>query len=235
MVNQTFSATSDARGSQEILHEGDRQFAITVNSREVVLRDPLPVGRQVLVAAGLNPADEHVLIELLQPGAKSIGLDEEIDLRTPGREKFRAFKSDRIYLFTVDGLGHEWGAAIITEAELRLVAVVPEDRVLVIERTNDEDLFLTAGTQIEPAQFRTERLRTATKVVRVFLDDTKEKLIPGGKQTTEELLVLLEVSPGYLLNVLDHAGQLQPLQPGQVINVKKDMKFYSQAPGGGAS
>jgi hypothetical protein len=235
MANQSVDAGADARESQQVLRDNGRQFAITVNAREVVLRDPLPVGRQVLTVAGLNPADEHVLIEFLQPGTKSIGLDEEVDLRASGREKFRAFKSDRIYLFTVDDLGYEWGAEIITEAELRQIAVVPGDHILLLERTNEEDLFLTAGTQIELAKSGAERLRTATKLVRVFLDDTKEKLIPRGKHTTEELLVLLEVTPGYLLNVLDHAGQLQPLQPGQVTNVKEDMKFYSQAPGGGAS
>ena len=224
-----------AQGSQKVLRDDGREFAITVNAREIALRDPLPVGRQVLVAASLNPADEHVLIELLQPGTKSIGLDEEVDLRSPGREKFRAFKSDRLYLFTVDGLGYEWGAAIITETELRQIAVVPDDRVLLLKRTNEEDLVLSAGTQVELAKSGTERLRTVTKLVRVFLDDTKEKFIPRGKHTTEELLVLLEVAPGYLLNVLDHAGQLQPLQPGQTTNVREDMKFYSQAPGGGAS
>jgi hypothetical protein len=224
-----------AQGSQKVLRDGGREFAITVNGREIVLRDPLPIGRQVLVAASLSPADEHVLIELLQPGTRSIGLDEEVDLRAPGREKFRAFKSDRLYLFTVDGLGYEWGAAIITETELRQIAVVLDDRVLLLERTNEEDLVLSAGTQVELAKSGTERLRTATKLVRVFLDDTKEKFIPRGKHTTEELLALLEVTPGYLLNVLDHAGQLQPLQPGQTTNVREDIKFYSQAPGGGAS
>ncbi len=126
MANQSVDAGADARESQQVLRDNGRQFAITVNAREVVLRDPLPVGRQVLVVAGLNPADEHVLIELLQPGTKSIGLDEEVDLRAPGREKFRAFKSDRLYLFTVDGLGYEWGAPIITETELRQIAVVSD-------------------------------------------------------------------------------------------------------------
>lgn len=234
MTSANVTPGTEARESQQNLGDGSPSFAILVNGRELMLRDPLPVGRQVLVVAGLNPADEHVLIELLQPGTKSIGLDEELDLRAPGREKFRAFKSDRIFVFTVDGLGYEWGGAVITEKELREIAVVATDLVLLLERTDKEDLVLTEGSQLELSKAGTERLRTATKLVRVFLDDV-EKFIPRGKHKTEELLVLLDVKPGYLLNVLDHAGQLQPLQPGQVTNVKEDMKFYSQAPGGGAA
>jgi hypothetical protein len=71
--------------------------------------------------------------------------------------------------------------------------------------------------------------------VRVLLDETIEKHIPRGNHTTEELLAVLGVTPGYQLNVLDASGQLQPLHPGLTVYVKEGMKFYSQAPGGGAS
>jgi hypothetical protein len=81
----------------------------------------------------------------------------------------------------------------------------------------------------------TERLRTVSRLVKVLLDDEFEKLIPRGKHTTEELLDLLGVRPGYLLAVLDHNGQLRTLQPGQTTHVREGMKFYGQAPGGGAS
>jgi hypothetical protein len=191
-------------------------FRITINGHDLALADPLPIGRQILTEAGFNPPDEHVLIELLPRRTRSIGLNEEIDLRTPGRESFRAFRSDRMFLFTVDGNGYEWGASPITEAELRAIADVASDSVLVLERENDTDLVLTPYD-------------------RVVFDETIEKHIPRGNHMTEELLALLGVTPGYQLNVLDTNGQLQPLHPGQTVYVKEGMKFYSQAPGGGAS
>lgn len=239
VVNMTSIESSfrhDERGSlHQVVGGSQARFPITVNELEINLDDPLPLGRQILVTAGCNPADEHVLIELLRPGTRSIGLDEEVDLRRSGREAFRAFKSDRLYLFTVDSIGYEWGTASITETELRLIAVVSDDHVLLLERSDEADRVLTDGEQLVLADAGTEHLRTAKKLVRVFLDDVIEKFIPRGKHTTEELLTLLSVTPGYLLNVLDHSGQLQPLQPGQTVHVKEDMKFYSQAPGGGAS
>ena len=72
------------------------------------------------------------------------------------------------------------------------------------------------------------------KLIEVFIDDV-EKDIPRGTYTTEELLRLLEVKPGYLLNLLNDKGQLEPLQPGERVHVKEGMRFYSQAPGGGSA
>lgn len=72
------------------------------------------------------------------------------------------------------------------------------------------------------------------KLIEVFIDDV-EKEIPRGTYTTEELLTLLEVKPGYLLNLLNDKGQLEPLQPGERVHVKEGMRFYSQAPGGGSA
>jgi hypothetical protein len=72
------------------------------------------------------------------------------------------------------------------------------------------------------------------KLIEVFIDDV-EKEIPRGTYTTEELLTLLEVKPGYLLNLLNDKGQLEPLQPGERVHVKDGMRFYSQAPGGGSA
>jgi hypothetical protein len=46
---------------------------------------------------------------------------------------------------------------------------------------------------------------------------------------------LLDVRPGYLLNLLDEKGQLKPLEPGEHVHVKDGMRFYSQAPGGGSA
>ena len=72
------------------------------------------------------------------------------------------------------------------------------------------------------------------KLIEVFIDDVGKE-IPRGTYTTEQLLTLLQVTPGYLLNLLDEQGQLQPLQPGEHIHVKDGMHFYSQAPGGGSA
>lgn len=71
------------------------------------------------------------------------------------------------------------------------------------------------------------------KLVKVFLDNA-EKEIPRGVYTTEELIAVLKVEPGYLLNLADTDG-LTTLKPHQHIHVKDGMRFFSQVPGGGSS
>ena len=233
MMTSAFPNPVGAPTTPVVDHPTPRLFRIEVNGRELELSDPIPDGREILIAAGLEPPAEHVLIELLQHGTESIELEEEVNLRGPEPKAFRAFRSDRIYLFTLDGHDYKWGASVITEKELRALGAIPDDRVIVLERHDGVEQVLAPEARVNLAEAGTEHLRSETRLVCVFIDDN-EKLIPRGKHTTEQLLKLLDVTPGYLLNVLEH-GQLKTLQPGQVVDVKEGMKFYSQAPGGGSA
>lgn len=211
----------------------DGKFLTTVNDVEIRLTDPVPDGRQILSEARFLPAGEHVLIQLLRHGARSVGLDEAVDLRQKGTEAFRAFKSDRVFQFTINSRGYEWGDVKITEPELRRIADVDEDDVLVLER-DGEDIDLGADDIVGFSDAGTEHLRTAKRFVTVYLDGA-EKRIPRGTYTMEELIRLLGVEVGYLLNVVNAQGQLVPLQPGQTIRVKDRIKFFTQVPCGGSS
>jgi hypothetical protein len=72
-------------------------------------------------------------------------------------------------------------------------------------------------------------------MVTVFLNGPNNpKEIPRGVYTTEQLIDVLGVEPGYLLNLAEKDG-LRTLKPGERIRVKTDMRFFSQVPGGGSS
>ena len=212
----------------------DGKFLTTVNDVEFHFADPVPDGGQILGEAGFLPAGDHVLIQLLRHGTRSLGLDEPVDLRQEGTEAFRAFKSDRVFRLTINDRGYEWGVAKITEPELRRIAGVGDDEVLVLER-DGKDTDLDTSDVVELADSGTEHLRTGKRFVTVYLDNDIEKKIPGGTYTTEELIRVLDVEAGYLLNVLDAQGKLVPLQPGQTIPIKDGMKFFTQVPCGGSS
>ena len=173
----------------------DGKFVISVNNVQLQLLQPVLDGEQILDEAGFRPAADHVLIQLLFPGTRSVGLDESIDLRREGDEAFRVFKSDRIFRFTIDERGYEWGVAKITEPELRRIAVVARDRTLVLERAG-KIIELAADDTVELAETGTEHLRVV-QFVTVTLDSEVEKKIPGGSYTTEELLRVLGVEAGY--------------------------------------
>lgn len=79
-----------------------------------------------------------------------------------------------------------------------------------------------------------ERLVTKRGQVEVFLDDEPKK-IPRGVYTTEELIEVLGVEPGYVLDLKTPDGRLEPLKPGEKTRVRKGMHFISHAPCGGSS
>ena len=220
------------RGDQPTKHHG--KFLTSINGIEVAFADPAPVGRQILSDAGFLPAEDHVLIQLLLHGTRSIGLDEPIDLRGPGAEAFWAFQSDRIFRFTINGRGYEWGVPKIAETLLRRIAAVPDEEILVLKR-DDKDVVLAHDDIVELAASGTEHLLTAKRFVTVYLDTDIEKKIPGGTYTTEELIRVLDIEDGYLLNLLDPQGKLSLLQPGQKTTVEDGMKFFTQVPQGGSS
>ena len=230
-VSARRNKTENAQGSRPA--ERDGKFLTTVNDVELLFANPVPDGGQILGEAGFTPAGDHVLIQILLHGTRSVGLDETIDLRQKGTEAFRAFKSDRVFLFTINGRGYEWGVAKITEPELRRIAGVGDDEVLVLER-DGTNIDLDAEGIIELGDSGTEHLRTAKVFVTVSLDNI-EKKIRRGTYTTEELISVLNVEAGYLLNVLDAQGKLIPLQPEQMIPIEDGMKFFSQVPSGGSS
>ncbi|OWK19988.1 hypothetical protein AJ88_35245 [Mesorhizobium amorphae CCBAU 01583] len=93
---------------QDVSQDADPRdrFAYLVNSVPNRSRDRQIEGREILEKSGYLPADQHILIQVLDRGTQSIGLNEKVDLREEGIEQFRAFAGDRIYAFTVDLRGY---------------------------------------------------------------------------------------------------------------------------------
>ena len=212
---------------------GDRKFMVSVDDVHLQLVEPALDGRRILDEAGFHPVGDYVLIQLLLPGTRSVGLDEPVDLQQKGSEAFRAFKSDRIFRFTIDDRGYEWGVAKISEPELRQIAVADDGGTLVLQR-NGKTIELAADDIVELEKTGTERLRII-EFVTVILNNEVERRIPGGTYKTEDLIRILGVEAGYVLTVLDEQGKLESLQPGQPVQVKDGMKFFSHVPAGGSS
>ena len=223
----------DTSKDNGVTGDDDRKFLVSVDDVQLQLAEPMLDGGQILDEAGFRPAEDYVLIQLLLPGTRSVGLDESVEFRGDGSDTFRAFKSDRIFRFTVDDRGYEWGVAKITEPELRRIAVVDDDRTLVLDR-DGKAFELAADDTVELGEAGTEHLRVV-ELVTVTLNNEVEKKIPSGAYKTEELIRILGVEAGYVLDILDEQGKLDPLQPGQTIQVKAGMKFYSHVPAGGSS
>ena len=71
-------------------------YRIKVNGDSYVLHDPMPTGRAVLTVAGLLPPENYKLrVKAGSEPLRKVGLDETIDLRHAGVEKFKALPRDQ--------------------------------------------------------------------------------------------------------------------------------------------
>ncbi len=65
-----------------------------VDFRAVTVADPVPTGRQVLAAAGLDDRSDFTLCAILASGDfEEVSLNETFDLRAQGAERFIAFRT----------------------------------------------------------------------------------------------------------------------------------------------
>src|SRR5438128_8375304 len=66
-----------------------RHYRIRIDEKQFVVDTPHPTGRALLELAGKKPPEKWVLRQIFRNGpAVVIGLDQKVDLTTPGIEKF---------------------------------------------------------------------------------------------------------------------------------------------------
>jgi hypothetical protein len=73
-----------------------RGYRIRINGEPYVVHESRPTGREILTLAGLLPAANYTLrVKLAGEKPRKVELDEHVDLRHPGVEKFKALPRDQ--------------------------------------------------------------------------------------------------------------------------------------------
>lgn len=73
-----------------------RGYRIRVNGEIIVIEKPVVTGREVLTIARLLPVENYTLrVKLAGEKPRKVELDEPVDLRRPGVEKFKALPRDQ--------------------------------------------------------------------------------------------------------------------------------------------
>jgi len=73
-----------------------RGYRIKVNGEPFVVHEAEPTGRDILTLAGLLPAENYTLrVKFAGEKPRKVELDERVDLRHPGVEKFKALPRDQ--------------------------------------------------------------------------------------------------------------------------------------------
>ena len=118
-----------------------------LNFRAIEVSDPLPLGRQILAAAGLSARGDCSLFAILETGDfEDVRLDEPFDLRGHGAERFVAFQTDRDFKLTVNDSQVVWGKPAIPGAVLYTLAKPGENEAVFLVIRGGED------RQIEPSE-----------------------------------------------------------------------------------
>ncbi|TVM30541.1 multiubiquitin domain-containing protein [Oceanidesulfovibrio marinus] len=73
-----------------------RGYRFKVNGDAYVVHDPIITGKEVLTIAELTPPEYYTLrVKIAGQRPQKVELDEEVNLRTPGIEKFKALPRDQ--------------------------------------------------------------------------------------------------------------------------------------------
>lgn len=108
--------------------ENEISFKVVIDEEKFHFIDPVVTGRQLLQEAGKRPVVEYLVFQRLKKGQmEEIRLDETVDLRQPGLERFITFRSDRSFRILIDDERYEWGAPEITGLMLKKLAGVDPD------------------------------------------------------------------------------------------------------------
>ena len=215
-------ALRPAREYRFLLAQGDLNF----QSRQV--SDPVPLGRQLLEAAALDPRDGYSLFAILPSGDfEDVRLNEPFDLRERGAERFVAFLTDRDFKLTLNDDELRWGKPVISGTVLYGLAKPGDGEGVFLEVSGGEDRLIEPGDLIDLTQPGIERFITAPKTFEIIVNSRPRTV--NARTVTFEQIVQLAFPGQHEPNVVfsmtyrhaastPHAGELGA---GGSVDVKK--------------
>lgn len=180
-------ALRPAREYGFLLAQGDLNFQ---SSR---VSDPVPLGRQILEAAALDPRDGYSLIAILPSGDfEEVRLNEPFDLREHGAERFLAFLTDREFKLTLNDDELRWGKPIISGSVLYGLANTADGEAVFLEVPGGEDRLIEPGELIDLKAPGVERFITAPKRPLAFelIVNSRPRTVNASTVTFEQVVQL---------------------------------------------
>lgn len=206
--------------------------------RNIDVPDPVPTGRQVLDSAGVDRRADYILYALLASGDfEDIRLDETVDLRGKGAERFIAFKSDRDFKFALNDRQLAWGRPDLLGSVLYDLADASSDEAVFLEVRGGEDRLIEPDDRVNLDAPGIERFITAPRPKKgfVILVNSVEETVPDKHVTFEQVVKLAYPDAPPETNVkfsmtyrnaasLPHAGELGE---GGSVEVKKHGTIFN--------
>jgi hypothetical protein len=177
-------ALRPARGYRFLLAQGDLNF------QPRLVSDPVPLGRQLLEAAALDPRDGYSLVAILPSGDfEDVRLNEPFDLRERGAERFIAFQTDREFKLTLNDHELLWGKPVISGTVLYGLAKPGEGEAVILEVPGGEDRLIEPGELIDLTQPGIERFITARLTFEIIVN-SRPRTVNARTVTFEQIVQL---------------------------------------------
>ena len=197
--------------------------------------DPIVDGRDIAELTGIRSADDHIVLQVLQPNraTEERRLEEKFALDASNDNVFFVSKADGTSNVVIDGMRVAWFSLPITAQVVRYLAGKNDEFAVFQLLPGQPDKLITVGEEVSlrgdgVEHFRTEKLKTT---VTVYLADVPFE-IRAGDYTTEDLKQALGVAENYVLDLVGEDGAFIELKPGQHLSVKDGMKFVAYLPTG---
>jgi len=201
-----------------------------LNFKRVRIDDPVPLGRQILDAADYPDNGDVSLFAIVRGGDfEDIRLDEKVDLRRRGVERFIAFCSDRDFRFELNDAQLQWGKPIISQTVLRRLAKAGEDEAVFLEVKGGQDQLIEPDDLVDLSQPGVERFFTAPMPATGYEITINSRLhiLEDPVITFEQVIRLAfpdEQDPLIIYSMTYRFAASQPssgdLSPGQSIRIK---------------
>lgn len=207
------------------------------DQRDFSFDDPKVTGRQIAHEAGFRPADEAIVLQQLRDGGmEEVRLEELVDLKAAGVERFFVMKGDRTYRLVVDGLRLAWPRAQLTGDAIRKLAGRDDQFEVIQEFEDTPDRVIDEDEVVSLQGGGTENFKTrhAGRLITVFYGEEPHEM-PRDVYSTEQLRAEFKVEAGYVLALIATDGSFDELKPGQKLRLKNGMRFVSYAPCGESS
>jgi len=160
---------------------------------------------------------------------RSVGLEEPVRLEEGEVAVFLSFRSDRIYTFTVDERGWEWGASAITAAYIHRYAGIDPDLELILDSAGDA--VIPADGEVELGGAGVERIRSREPKEVTIKVNGRPRVVAKRPHSYREIAAIAYPNPdfdnfNYTITYLHGVhGAEGDLVEGETIKVRNGMVF----------
>ena len=209
--------------------KGRDKFQFSVNGVLHGTGDKVLDGSQIREIAGLVPASDFVLIQIVGGIARSINLEEEVELANGEVALLLSFASDRTYTFTVNERGWEWGAPMILASDIYRYGNLDEGLELILDSAGDTVIPIDGEVRLDgPAVERVRSREPKTVIIKV---NGRPRTVEKRRHSYREIAAIAYPNPdfenfNYTITYLHGVnGAEGDLVEGETVAVKNGMVF----------